>query len=142
MITILRKELADYFTSIRCFILFILVILASAAGIYAAYRFYMKEPHLPDTLARRYSIPYNILLNKYYVDEIYQAAIVNPLARFSEGLWRFFDVGVIDGIINGIGQFFLRFAAEIRRIQTGYIHHYALSVLLGACALFVYVLIQ
>ena len=48
---------------------------------------------------------YRLLLNKYYVDEMYDAAIVQPIRIVSqEGLWRGFDVHVIDGAVNGVGD--------------------------------------
>src|SRR5205807_1504680 len=51
-----------------------------------------------------YEMP-RLLENKYYVDEIYDAALIRPVEEVSrEGLWKFFDVGVIDGIVNGVGR--------------------------------------
>ncbi len=57
-----------------------------------------------DRMADRFSGLRTLLLNKYYVDEIYDAAIVQPIRIVSEaGLWKVVDVGVIDGAVNGVG---------------------------------------
>ncbi|MER3430148.1 MAG: NADH-quinone oxidoreductase subunit L [Blastocatellia bacterium] len=74
-----------------------------------------------------------ILEEKWRVDEIYNGLIVDPLTRFSrEALWKGFDLGFIDGIVNGIGTAVIEFGAAIRRIQVGYVRSYAAIILLGA----------
>jgi NADH-quinone oxidoreductase subunit L len=76
-----------------------------------------------------------LLENKYYVDEVYDAALVNPIKEGSRGLlWRFFDVGVIDGIVNGVGSVVTRFGAVARYLQPGFVRAYAAIILLGALA--------
>lgn len=114
----------------------------AGTGILVAYLFYIRDPNRPATLAKRFALIYGTLLNKYYVDEIYQAAVVRPLHGLAEMLWRVIDVSVIDGAVNGAGRFFTWASTGIRRIQTGYVHHYALSVLAGACVLLMYVIFK
>ena len=81
-----------------------------------------------------YEMP-RLLENKYYVDEIYDAALVEPIKTGSrEGLWRFFDVGVIDGIINGMGRGMREIGALLRYIQPGFVRSYAAIILIGALA--------
>src|SRR5207237_6905045 len=73
-----------------------------------------------------------LLENKYYVDEIYDAAIINPIDIISrEGLWRIFDLGVIDGIIHTLGRTVVRFGRTIRYMQIGFVRGYAAIILAG-----------
>ncbi|MBI3014002.1 MAG: NADH-quinone oxidoreductase subunit L [Candidatus Tectomicrobia bacterium] len=118
--------------------------------------FYISRPEIPGALARRFSFVYRLLLNKYWVDEIYAALVVNPLLRLGRSL-RNFDERVIDGAVNGvsfltvlwgrISDLFDRFtvdgavngagavvrggARNFRRLQTGFAQNYALAMLLG-----------
>jgi len=74
-----------------------------------------------------------LLENKYYVDEIYDAAIIQPIKVGSrEGLWKIFDVGVIDGIIHTIGGGVVRFGRTLRYMQMGFVRGYAAIILAGA----------
>ena len=66
--------------------------------------FWGRRPDVADALARSFGGVYRLLLNKYYVDEIYDAAIVQPIKRLSTGaLWKGVDAGLIDGTVNGVG---------------------------------------
>jgi NADH-quinone oxidoreductase subunit L len=92
-------------------------------------------------MARSLAPVHKLLLNKYYVDEVYDAAVVHPLKAVStEGLWRGFDVGLIDGAVNGVAALVGALAASVRRLQTGSVRTYAGSVLLGAVAILGYYL--
>jgi NADH-quinone oxidoreductase subunit L len=83
-------------------------------------------------MAARFPRLYRLLLGKYYVDEMYDAAIVQPIRLFSEvGLWRGVDGGVIDGAVDGTGLTVERGSGWLRRIQTGSIRAYAASVVIG-----------
>lgn len=74
-----------------------------------------------------------LLENKYYVDEIYDAAVINPIHTMSrEGLWRTFDLGVIDGLIHRLGQTVVDFGRTIRYMQIGFVRSYAAIILAGA----------
>jgi NADH-quinone oxidoreductase subunit L len=76
-----------------------------------------------------------LLENKYYVDEAYDAAIIEPVKTASrEGLWRFFDVGVIDGAVNGLGRGMSMLGGVLRYLQPGFVRSYAAIILLGALA--------
>ncbi|MDR4498888.1 MAG: NADH-quinone oxidoreductase subunit L [Candidatus Scalindua sp.] len=110
-------------------------------GIMLAYILYCKKPDLPAQIAGRFKFVYNILLNKYYVDEIYDATIVNPTIKSSFFLWRWIDVRIIDGFVNGVARFVELKSEVLRLFQTGFVRNYALSMLLGGiiiiiCALF------
>jgi NADH-quinone oxidoreductase subunit L len=74
-----------------------------------------------------------LLENKYYIDEIYDATIIQPIEVGSrEGLWKIFDVGVIDGIIHTIGSAVVRSGRTIRYMQFGFVRGYAAIILAGA----------
>ena len=74
-----------------------------------------------------------LLENKYYVDEIYDAAIIQPIKVGSrEGLWKLFDIGVIDGIIHTLGNTVVKFGRTIRYMQFGFVRGYAAIILAGA----------
>ncbi len=76
-----------------------------------------------------------ILEQKWKLDELYNGAIVDPLTRLSrERLWKGFDLGFIDGIVNGIGGFVIGFGDIVRRMQVGFVRSYAAIILIGALA--------
>jgi NADH-quinone oxidoreductase subunit L len=110
----------------------------AASGIALAYLFYVARPELPGQLAEGARSVYTVLLNKYYVDEIYEAAIVRPIVQGSRLLWRWFDVAVVDGAVNGAASFVAGNARIWRRLQTGNVQHYAASLLVGAAVVLAY----
>ncbi len=74
-----------------------------------------------------------ILVEKWRIDELYNGYIVDPITRLSrDGLWKGFDVGFIDGIVNGIGHFVVELSNLFRGIQVGFVRSYAAMILLGA----------
>jgi NADH-quinone oxidoreductase subunit L len=102
-------------------------------GIAVAAQLYLRRPDVPTVLADRFPRLYRFLLNRGYVDEIYDELFVQPLKALSEGvLWKQIDVEVIDGAVNGTGTIVVESGAAVRQIQTGSMRAYALSVLLGA----------
>jgi NADH-quinone oxidoreductase subunit L len=105
----------------------------AVAGIGIAAYFFLRRRDAADRVAATFGGVHRVLLNKYYVDELYDAAIVQPIRRTSErALWRVFDAGVIDGAVNGAGSFVNGASAILRRLQTGSMRAYALSVFAGA----------
>ncbi|MEJ7709522.1 MAG: hypothetical protein WKF84_06610 [Pyrinomonadaceae bacterium] len=80
-----------------------------------------------------------LLENKYYVDEVYNAALIDPTKTFSrEGLWKFFDIRVIDGLVNGAGWLASQFGSALRYLQPGLVRSYAAIILFGALAVIGY----
>ncbi len=74
-----------------------------------------------------------VLEEKYYVDEAYDAALIRPIKTGSrEVLWKFFDVNVIDGIVNGVGRGMVQLGRIARYLQPGFVRSYAAIILLGA----------
>lgn len=80
-----------------------------------------------------------LLEEKYYVDEVYDATIVRPIEASSrEGLWKIFDLGVIDGLLHGIGRSIVQVGSVLRYLQIGFVRSYAAIILLGALAVIGY----
>jgi NADH-quinone oxidoreductase subunit L len=103
----------------------------SVGGIALAYAMYLSGALNPATIGARFAPVYRFLVHRWYVDELYNAAIVRPLAAFSRFLWRWVDVGFIDGIVNGLGLLVGAIAQRLRRVQTGVVSNYALAIVLG-----------
>lgn len=115
--------------------------LVAFAGIALATFLWLKNRQIPDRLATQYGGLYRLLLNKYYVDEVYDAAIVQPIKSVStEGLWRGFDVKVVDGAVNGAGYFVSGFSILLRLLQNGSVKTYAMSTFVGVVAILAYYL--
>jgi NADH-quinone oxidoreductase subunit L len=114
-------------------------LLIAVAGVLTATWFYRWRPELPDRLAVQYPTAYRILLNKYYVDEIYDALFVEPIKRGAVWLWRRFDEPVVDGSVNGVGAIVRTGSILLRYLQTGYVMNYVLSFILGVVVILGYV---
>jgi NADH-quinone oxidoreductase subunit L len=106
--------------------LMVFSVAVAATAIAGARMVYLRRNDIATNLASRYKKAYTMLLNKYYVDELYDAAIVNPIVSVSEKiLWKGFDIGVIDGLINGTANLMGSVAERIRKIQSGIAQNYA-----------------
>ncbi len=114
-------------------------ILAAFSGLGLAWFFYIKRKDLPERISASLGGVYTTVLNKYYVDEIYQAAIINPLVALSDKvLWRGIDVGVIDASVNSLGRGTKDVSDGVRQQQSGNIRSYAGWVAAGAALVIVY----
>ncbi len=103
-----------------------LSVLIAAIGIGIGWLIFKNKPLL--------QMP-RVLEQKYYVDEIYDATIINPIKVVSrEGLWKLFDVGVIDGFLHAIGDVVKEGGRGLRQLQTGFVRSYAAVILIGALA--------
>ena len=101
-------------------------------GIWIASLLFLKRPDVAGRLAGRYEGVKRLLLNKYYVDEIYDAVIVQPVRIISEhGLWKVVDARLIDGAVNGVGAAVGASSGLLRRIQSGSVRVYAAALFLG-----------
>jgi NADH-quinone oxidoreductase subunit L len=137
-----EKEMIIHHSASTEYLVMIISIGVALAGIFFAYRLYISKPELPKSLAQRYSFPYKVLLNKYYVDELYFKVIVNPLLKFATFLWQFFDVKVIDGTANGLAEIINFIGGALRKIQTGYVRNYALGMVLGVILVLAYFILR
>jgi len=110
-------------------------------GIGLAAFLWLKNPRIPASLAASFPGLHRLLLNKYYVDEIYDAAIVHPIQRAStEGLWKGMDVRVVDGLVNLTGFVVAAVSAVLRLLQTGSVRSYAASTFVGVVVVLGYYL--
>jgi NADH-quinone oxidoreductase subunit L len=108
-------------------------VLVALAGLLLAWWFYIKSPQTPKKLAESLHAPYALVLHKYYVDELYNAAIIRPLLWISTNvLWHAVDETVIDGTVNGIARVARESGSELREIQSGNARSYATWVVIGA----------
>jgi NADH-quinone oxidoreductase subunit L len=102
------------------------------AGILLASYFWLRNRTAATRVARSAAPVYTLLLNKYYVDEIYDAVIVRPIKGISTLLlWKGVDTALIDGMVNGVGRTVRGSSDSLRRLQTGSIRAYAASLFFG-----------
>ena len=113
----------------------------AVSGIGLAVFFFLRNRNAADAMARRFAGLHRVLSNKYYVDEIYDAAIVQPVRIVSEeGLWKRLDARVIDGAVNGVAETVGGLGELLRRLQTGSVRAYAASVFVGVVCILGYYL--
>jgi len=102
------------------------------AGIGLAAYFWLRNRPAATRVARNAAPLYTLLLNKYYVDELYDAVVVQPIKGASTLLlWRGMDAALIDGTVNGVGRLVRGSSDTLRRLQTGSIRTYAAWLFLG-----------
>jgi NADH-quinone oxidoreductase subunit L len=134
-------------------------VLIAVAGIWTAYRFYVRSPEIAERLKEQYGGAHRVLYNKYFVDELYDATLIRGTMKSSSGLWTFdrrvvdgavngsgwvtvfaswisglIDRYVVDGAVNLVGRSSQESSFVFRRVQTGLIQNYALLMLAGVFA--------
>jgi NADH-quinone oxidoreductase subunit L len=118
-------------------ILMIISVIAGLAGVSLAASMYLKDVPSPKSIGSAFRPIYTLLYHKYYVDELYFFFIVNPLVGGSrQVLWKFVDVVIIDGTVNGVAKVCGWIGGGLRYLQTGVIAHYAIGILGGAVVLY------
>jgi len=105
--------------------------LVAVVGIFVAYRMYIKKPELPTVVAQKFRVAYDLIFHKYYVDEIYDMAVVEPIKDSSTFLWKGVDNQVVDGAVNGSAGVVSYLSAHFRKLETGFLQNYALAIVLG-----------
>ncbi len=136
----------------------------AGAGIWLAYQFYRTKKIAPELVAGKWPKFYQLLLHKYYVDEIYDAAVVERtkdlatllgsfdanvidgvgvngagwLARFGSTLSMWWDKWIIDGLLNFSAKMMQLFSYPVRLLQTGLFSSYAMLILVGLVVLLAY----
>jgi NADH-quinone oxidoreductase subunit L len=135
----------------------LLSVAIATAGIWLAYRWYIKQPEVPEKIATNFSGLYRVLYNKYYVDQIYDALFVNRvkdlaltlgafdtgvinglgvdgagwLTRITSRLSMIWDSWIVDGLVNLAARVVWVLSYPVRMLQTGRVSRYALFMLLG-----------
>jgi NADH-quinone oxidoreductase subunit L len=106
------------------------------SGVVTAWFFYMKRPDIPAALQKRFHAIYTLLDNKYYFDRFNDWFFAGGARGASRFLWKFGDVKLIDGMmVNGTAKLVGLFSGVLRRLQSGYIYHYAFSMIIGVFVL-------
>jgi NADH-quinone oxidoreductase subunit L len=102
------------------------------AGVAVAWYFYLRRPELPGAVAGRAGAIHKLLVNKYYFDDLNERVLA-PLARLGgRTLWRVGDELIIDGaVVNGSARAVGWLSGVVRRLQTGYLYHYAFAMFIG-----------
>ncbi|GAA4333174.1 NADH-quinone oxidoreductase subunit L [Variovorax defluvii] len=109
------------------------------AGVVLAWYMYLVNPALPAAIQRAFSPIYKLLENKYYMDWFNEHVLARGTRALGTGLWKGGDQGIIDGaIVDGSWKTVGRIAGVVRWMQSGYIYHYALAMLLGIFILMTY----
>ncbi|HEY3093287.1 MAG TPA: NADH-quinone oxidoreductase subunit L [Vicinamibacterales bacterium] len=115
--------------------------IVALTGIGLAAFVWLKRREIADKAATTFPGLYRLLLNKYYVDEIYDATVVQPIRIVSqEGLWRGVDVHIIDGAVNGTASIVDGSSSLLRRLQSGSVRTYAGSLFIGVVLILGYYL--
>jgi len=120
-------SLLNFSTSAMMELPFLLIIIA----IITAWLLYIKRPNFIKKNRRWFIVPSFILEHKYGFDFFYETIVTSVARFFGVNFWRFIDLGLIDNLVNGIARAVVRLALVVRRLQTGYIYHYAFTMILG-----------
>jgi NADH-quinone oxidoreductase subunit L len=108
-----------------------LSVLIAIIGISIAFVLYVKDTSIPAKFTSAFPALHRAVFNKWYIDELYDFLFVNPCKAFGNFLWKGFDVVVIDGIVDGTAYVVKGFSGALRHVQSGYVHNYAFSMVLG-----------
>jgi NADH-quinone oxidoreductase subunit L len=113
------------------------------AGVITAWYLYLRRPELPDRLAARFARTYQLLVNKYYFDWFNENVVAAGVRNFGTGLWKRGDETVIDGwLVNGSARAVASLALVARRLQSGYLYHYAFAMIIGLSLLLGWLLLR
>jgi NADH-quinone oxidoreductase subunit L len=108
----------------------------AVGGVVTAWFFYLKKPAIPEFIKQKSGFIYTLLDNKYYFDRFNDWFFAGGARGASRFLWKFGDVKLIDGFfVNGSANLIGKFAGVLRRVQTGYIYHYAFAMIIGVFVL-------
>jgi NADH-quinone oxidoreductase subunit L len=114
--------------------------LIAVSGMAMGYYLYVLRPELPAKVMATFRAVNTVLLNKYYVDEFYDAALVRPIKAFSVLCWKYVDILFVDGAVLGVARLSRRAGNFGRNLHTGVLQIYAASMLLGLLAIVGYVI--
>ena len=109
------------------------------AGVGTAYYMYMVNPAVPTAIKKTFMPVFTLLENKYYMDWINENILARGARGLGTGLWRGGDQAFIDGtLVNGSWKVVGWVAGNVRKVQTGFLYHYALVMILGIFLLMTY----
>jgi NADH-quinone oxidoreductase subunit L len=106
------------------------------AGVVVSWFFYMKRPDIPAAIKQKFSFIYKLMENKYYMDDLYIEGFAGAGLDLGKVFWKLGDTVLIDGlVVNGAAKLVGFVSRIVRRLQTGYIYHYAFAMIFGAMLL-------
>lgn len=112
------------------------VLYLAIAGVLTAWVLYVKAPHLPAKIASAFSPIYKLLDNKYFLDVIYYNVFAKGSRALGNFFWKVGDIAIIDnGIVNNSAKLVGAVAAQVRKMQTGFIYTYAAAMVFGVLIL-------
>jgi NADH-quinone oxidoreductase subunit L len=117
-------------------------IVAAAIGFFLAYWIYIRKWGLAARVTKSLQWLYDIVYNKYYVDEAYMEVVVQPLRSLAGFLTDIVEERTIDAAVNGLAQVVGLAGEGVRRLQTGLVRNYALAMFLGVVAIIVYFVVR
>jgi NADH-quinone oxidoreductase subunit L len=123
-------------------ILIAVSVLAVAVGFLAAYWIYVRNWGMAERMTKSARWLYDLVYNKYYVDEAYTEAIVKPLRILADVLADVVEQRSIDGVVNGLARLIGLVGEGVRRLQTGLVRNYALAMLIGVVAVVAYFVVR
>lgn len=135
--SIIQTWRPDSIHSVSTEIILILVsVVVAAASIFISFRKYSKQESFEEEKGFG-----KVLENKYYLDEVYDKTVVDPIFKTSNRLlWKIFDVKFIDGIVNGVANFASRTSIDWKKLQTGVIQDYGTFAVAGVIIIILYFL--
>jgi len=111
------------------------------AGVAAAWYLYLRRPDLPERIQNALSVPNRLLQNKYYFDDFNEKVLARGSVGLGRSLWKFGDMAIIDGtLVNGTARLVGWASTVTRRIQTGYLYHYAFAMSIGLAIVLAWIL--
>lgn len=109
------------------------------AGVVTSYYMYMVNPALPAAIKARAQPIYSLLENKYFMDWINENILARGARALGTGLWKIGDEKIIDGgLVNGSWKLVALVSGVVRRVQSGFLYHYALAMIMGVLVLMTY----
>ena len=115
-------------------------------GVLCAWFFYLVRPTIPVRIYEffQHTMPWllNLLNHKYYMDKLNETVFAAGARRLGTSLWHIGDERCIDGLVNGSASLVERFSQFTRKLQSGYLYHYAFAMILGILGLIAWVLLS
>ncbi len=139
---IVLKRLPVHEIHLSEYLLMLLSVAVAALGIFLAINLYREGIQKAEGIRAKLKFTYNLLWNKYFLDEFYFKLIVDPIVNGSRNfLWNIFDVKIIDGIVNGSGRFTEFTGLQLRKIQSGIAQNYAVLMMAGILVIITWLLL-
>ncbi|MGY8814233.1 MAG: NADH-quinone oxidoreductase subunit L [Gammaproteobacteria bacterium] len=102
------------------------------SGVLVAWLLYIKYPHIPEIISKKFNWIYQVLINKYWFDDFNQGVFAGGARKIGSLLWQIGDEKIIDGVlVNGTSHTVSWFSGKLRMMQTGHLYDYAFTMIIG-----------